>query len=63
MDFDFDPFDGDIDWFDAVIIGSCIDSLAAEEFEDERRRREMGEEPFPDLDEADWDDEPDDDAL
>ena len=35
MDFDFDPFDGDHDWFDAVIIGSCIDSLAAEELENE----------------------------
>ena len=55
MDFDFDPFDGDHDWFDAVIIGSCIDSIAAEELDnEEQRRRELEEELFSDQNDVDW---------
>jgi len=65
MDFDFDPFDGDHDWFDAVIIGSCIDSLAAEELDnEEQRRRKLEEDLFSDQNEVDWGvPEADDDHL
>ena len=63
MDFDFDFFDGDHDWFDAVIIGSCIDSIAAEELDnEERRRRKLEEDLFSEQDEVDWDaSDPEDD--
>jgi hypothetical protein len=55
MDFDFDPFDGDHDWLDAVIIGSCMDSIAAEELDnEEQRRRKLEEELFSDQNEVDW---------
>jgi hypothetical protein len=54
MDFDFDPFDGDLDWFDAVIIGSGIDAVAADEFEAEQRRRKVEADLFSDLKKVDW---------
>ena len=59
-----DFFDDDLSWEEISRVGSFVDYMVDQEDEDEKRRRELEDEPdFDDPLDEDYEDDPDDERF